>query len=340
MQRPSRQAVLRYFRGESSLEEAKLMELFLAIGEDEEFINQCLLELSKEIHDSKESVLSASELERQWLKFEDLKAVRDTDDAKTVAAELFRSKPRKLKTRLYYGMVASLLIMALGVGVLYEYRKTNYSPTYITQTNETNATSKMVLPDSSILWLNAHTEIRYKEGFGASHRNIEVLNGEVYFDVVKHLTLPFEVSTPDFNTKVLGTAFVVSAYKELNYSRVQVTRGKVAVHAVDKVYAALTANQSVVYDNKTGKSDFETFDKVGFNPENNRLFLQDVSFEELSFRINNLLGYTIKTNSDKVKAGFYTAEIGTDDSIENVLEHLSWVNGGTYKVVGKEAFMF
>lgn len=71
--------------------------------------------------------------------------------------------------------------------------------------------SRVLLPDSTVVWLNAGSRLTYGEGFGVVHRRIE-LTGEAYFDVTHNAALPFVVQTHDVRIRVLGTAFNVKAY--------------------------------------------------------------------------------------------------------------------------------
>jgi transmembrane sensor len=72
--------------------------------------------------------------------------------------------------------------------------------------------TRIVLPDSSTVWLNAKSRLSFDERFGADNRNL-TLEGEAFFDVVKSV-MPFRVRTPLYDVAVLGTAFNVKAYAD------------------------------------------------------------------------------------------------------------------------------
>ncbi|RYY58697.1 MAG: DUF4974 domain-containing protein, partial [Chitinophagaceae bacterium] len=71
--------------------------------------------------------------------------------------------------------------------------------------------SRVLLPDSTVVWLNAGSRLTYTEGFGVTHRHT-VLTGEAFFDVTHNAALPFTIEAGDVKIKVLGTAFNVRAY--------------------------------------------------------------------------------------------------------------------------------
>jgi len=66
---------------------------------------------------------------------------------------------------------------------------------------------KMVyLPDSSVVWLNRHSQISYPESFAGNERRVN-LSGEAYFDVTPDKSKPFVTQTQSTETKVLGTEY-------------------------------------------------------------------------------------------------------------------------------------
>lgn len=104
------------------------------------------------------------------------------------------------------------------------------SQTYKTAVGEI---STVTLADGSVVKLNTDSEMVVQ--FTNSQRNIELLQGEVYFDVTKDATKPFVVSVGDDQVTAIGTAFSVDASELLNDQRsvaeVIVTEGKVRVNS-------------------------------------------------------------------------------------------------------------
>ncbi|MFQ3243970.1 MAG: transmembrane sensor [Arenicella sp.] len=102
------------------------------------------------------------------------------------------------------------------------------SHTYKTAVGEISTVS---LTDGSTLELNTDSEVRVR--FTESKRNIELLRGEVYFDVAKNAAKPFEVKVGQDKVTAIGTAFSIDAGELLDDSRsvleVIVTHGKVRV---------------------------------------------------------------------------------------------------------------
>ena len=73
--------------------------------------------------------------------------------------------------------------------------------------------SCVTLPDGSLVWLNAGSEIRYFSDFGQENRNLQ-LTGEGFFDVKSDSMKPFNVHTSGMIVKAYGTRFNVKAYPD------------------------------------------------------------------------------------------------------------------------------
>ncbi|MBO9632299.1 MAG: FecR domain-containing protein [Chitinophagaceae bacterium] len=84
------------------------------------------------------------------------------------------------------------------------------------------------LPDGTIVWMNAASEIRYPTAFNGKERTIEV-NGEVYLQVAKDPSKPFIVKKKEVAVNVLGTEFNVNAYDDEPGMKVTLVEGVVNV---------------------------------------------------------------------------------------------------------------
>lgn len=112
----------------------------------------------------------------------------------------------------YWQRVAAILILPLLIfSALYYFRNETNATSTALETVKTpyGARTSFELPDGSVAWLNAGSELSYPHRFGKT-REIN-LEGEVYLEVKKG-TKPFIVKTAYGEIKVLGTKFNVSAF--------------------------------------------------------------------------------------------------------------------------------
>ncbi|MBS1567532.1 MAG: FecR domain-containing protein, partial [Bacteroidetes bacterium] len=71
----------------------------------------------------------------------------------------------------------------------------------------------MLLPDGTVVWLNAQSSVTFPSAFTAKERRVEV-TGEIYFEVAQDKRRPFIVKAGAQTIQVLGTSFNVNTYKD------------------------------------------------------------------------------------------------------------------------------
>lgn len=92
--------------------------------------------------------------------------------------------------------------------------------------------SNLLLSDGTHLYVNAGTRVVYPSTFGTKKREIYI-EGEAYLEVIKDVTRPFIVKTPQSQIQVLGTSFNVTAYKEDKIHSVVLVEGAVQVEGIE-----------------------------------------------------------------------------------------------------------
>ena len=98
---------------------------------------------------------------------------------------------------------------------------------YVEVSTRPGSKTKLVLPDSTVVWLNAGSRLTYSENFGTTNRNT-TLSGEAFFDVKKS-SVPFIIRANAIQIKVLGTAFNVKAYPDEKTTETSLMRGRVEI---------------------------------------------------------------------------------------------------------------
>ncbi|HEY3372991.1 MAG TPA: FecR domain-containing protein [Prolixibacteraceae bacterium] len=140
-----------------------------------------------------------------------------------------QSDLRRTQRRLIFFRYAALLVLLISIpSLLYFYSQTKQGEqlAYTTVTADFGQISKVLLPDSTVIWINSGSTIRYNNQFSSSNRDIE-LKGEAFFKVHKNKNLPLVVSSEDLRVKVLGTEFNVISYPEESSIQVILENGKV-----------------------------------------------------------------------------------------------------------------
>lgn len=142
--------------------------------------------------------------------------------------QLKQDVQRKQRTLSFFRYAAILLVMIAVPALVYIFSSARQtSPlVYTTVAADYGQISKVVLPDSTIIWVNSGSTIKYNNQFSATNRDIELI-GEAFFKVHKNKDLPLVVASEDLRVKVLGTEFSVMAYPEEKNIQVVLEKGKV-----------------------------------------------------------------------------------------------------------------
>jgi ferric-dicitrate binding protein FerR (iron transport regulator) len=99
-------------------------------------------------------------------------------------------------------------------------------PVYNVVTTPRGRQFKLVLADSTLVWLNAGSSIRFPTVFAGKERRVEV-SGEAYFEVARAANMPFVVQLKRSEVLVLGTHFNVADYSDEDNIRTTLLEGAV-----------------------------------------------------------------------------------------------------------------
>lgn len=124
------------------------------------------------------------------------------------------SQSRKQSRKLYIKVarIAAMALVIFALGALVSYLSLSGHKNFATDISVPQGSiSRIVLPDSSTVWLNAGSTISYSSDFNHSARSVK-LEGEAFFDVTTNAKKPFVVKTSHLNVIALGTQFNVKAY--------------------------------------------------------------------------------------------------------------------------------
>ena len=134
------------------------------------------------------------------------------------------------RKRLYVLAILSFILLAT-IFTIWKIKTPAKPEVLVANTSEVSAPlgskTSLVLPDSSLVWLNADSRIKYAENFGLHHRNI-VLTGEAFFEVRKS-SIPFVISAQGVSIRVMGTAFNVKSYPHETTTETSLIRGAVEI---------------------------------------------------------------------------------------------------------------
>ncbi|MBS1605359.1 MAG: DUF4974 domain-containing protein [Bacteroidetes bacterium] len=171
-----------------------------------------------------------------------------SSDRSGARRRLFRPGP--------WQVAACLAILFSTIWIARRYSYPTGSPAMVELRNPSGKILAIRLPDSSEVWLNAATTIRYSSDLGKGHSaSREVyLEGEGYFDIAEDRDHSFIVHAGSLTTTVLGTRFDVKSFTGERQAFISVISGKVRVRDSARVLDVLTAARQLQVDTRTGIS--------------------------------------------------------------------------------------
>lgn len=192
---------------------------------------------------------------------------------------------------------------------------------YVVETGYQERT-KVVLPDSTQVWLNAASRLAYTDDFMVNNREVEIA-GEAFFDVTRNEELPFVVRFAGNTITVKGTRFNLTAYD-----------------VEDKVYAALVEG-CIEFAGNTVKLDMNPGELLSYDTRSEdvikckadlsshvswvggKLDYSAITLDQLLTRLSSIYGFKLQYDPVKYVSHTFRIILSTNESLNDVLDAVS-----------------
>ncbi|MEM9546161.1 MAG: FecR domain-containing protein [Bacteroidota bacterium] len=166
-----------------------------------------------------------------------------------------------------------------------------------------------ILPDSSIVTLNANSMLVYEETMNHS-REVQLV-GEGYFEVItKDDLLPFEVQTQHGNIFVTGTIFNVRSRNYLFESTL--LEGGITFKRSGKNDVILSPGDHLnISNNSIRITKEDATSKIAWR--DNRLYFKEAKIKEIAKRLSDDFGLTVEVGNKRLYDKKISANIVTSD---------------------------
>ncbi len=145
-----------------------------------------------------------TDLGAAWAKIDMATSVAEVPVAERPAAKIIH-----LSKIMRRWSVAAAVLLAIGAGLWWmSHPPVAQQPQFVEIHTLDNERKSITLPDSSEVWLNENSKLTYDPRFAQRHVTLE---GEAFFEVERLVERPFEITSGDAVTTVLGTSFNVHA---------------------------------------------------------------------------------------------------------------------------------
>ncbi|MCD7850375.1 MAG: DUF4974 domain-containing protein [Parabacteroides sp.] len=245
----------------------------------------------------------------------------------------------------YVAVAASVALLLLSsLFVLIPREKKEIAPiAYLDIKATVGSKTRVVLPDSSVVWLNSNAGIRYPQQFTEQKRTVE-LEGEALFTVAKDKEKPFIVSIGGMQVQVLGTVFNIHSDAKTNIIETTLLEGSVAVFSgnnkTKNADLILSPNEQVLYNKENGKmavrpvraSMYSSWVYGEFYFENNTL-------QEIMNTLERAFDVSIHIKSESLKKKRFTAQFFHNETLDEILSVLQISAKYKYEKIQGEIFI-
>ncbi|WP_162231243.1 FecR family protein [Sunxiuqinia dokdonensis] len=245
---------------------------------------EAAFERIKETDEAKKALLQAKQIHRKSSNSFLIRRINKEKNWKYIHSQISHSV-RARKLIIHYSRYAAIFLIALLIGIMAP-KLFNYSSQEVAYNSielEWGQMSKMTLSDSSQVWLNAGTTLKYPTTFDTQKRTV-ILDGEAQFKVAHNSKVPFEVKTKSGIIKVHGTTFNVESYNDDPEMVVTLIEGEVAVEDTHGNYlATLNPSEQITVNKSTGKASLRQVNTEFFSSWiDGKILLEETKLSELA----------------------------------------------------------
>lgn len=190
--------------------------------------------------------------------------------------------------------------------------------------------AELTLTDGTKVWLNAKTTFTFPNKFTADSRNV-TLDGEGYFDVTKDTQKPFIVKTEQYDIKVLGTEFNVTAYSGSSSFETALLKGAVEVFSSTKeTKVSLEPHMRTYEENGILKKDTIEHENY-FLWKEGLICFYDEPVDKMIEKLQLYYDVKIDVQNKTLLEKHYSGKFRTKDGVEHVLKVLQLNNKFSYE---------
>ena len=246
------------------------------------------------------------------------------------------------KIGLWSKIAASILIL-ISIGTFSFYMGKNSvkeEMAYFETVTPMGTCSKVILPDHSVVWVNAGSSLKYSKDFNQKEREV-LLEGEAYFEVQPNHSKPFIVKAEMLDIQVLGTHFNVKAYRDEQLMDVSLVSGKVNIHLNDddhKSKEVVLAPNRMFSFNKENKCvkivEIKGDDSYAWT--NGHLKFTEQPFSEIVRDLERKFNVNISIDSESLQNEIFSGSFSPEYSLNEILREVDMDHKYTWKRNGNE----
>ncbi len=335
----NKRLLIRNIRGETIESEREEVNEWIGKSEDNRSYYINLLNL-----------FASQELSREGLQY------FTKEEIKEKLSQIYSNTNKKRVTKFYIitTVAASLLLMLSVLLNIYQFNNKEVATDLIAMSHppkskvintfytERGVKGKIVLEDSTVVWLNSDSRIVYPEHFSVKSREI-MFEGEGFFHVKENSDWPMIVTTSKgMKIKVLGTKFHVKSYNNDDSEQATLFSGKIELEKEIMVRGGkseqrtieMIPNETVIFDKDFVRSGQEvishnadTTKKIAWR--RGELLFEETPMNEVIKMLERWHGAKIVVTDNSLMKHQYTGSFNSE-SLVQILELIKFTSPVDY----------
>lgn len=197
----------------------------------------------------------------------------------------------------------------------------------------------LTLADGSKVWLNSGSILEFPAQFNGRSRDIHLASGEMYIEVSKNKSKPFYVHTNNFDVKVYGTAFNLTAYSDSRPSVVLV-EGSVSINSKNKKELFINPSEQATLISE-GIFDTQMVDVTKYvSWKSGYLAFDRTPMSEVLKQIGRYYNFSFDFAKDvNLQKRTCTGKIYLSDNLDNVLTAIGLLTSTKYEKINNQVYI-
>lgn len=208
--------------------------------------------------------------------------------------------------------------------------------TYNTLSTANGETYRVLLPDGSLVVLNATSSLTYAASLIEDGKRQVKLNGEGYFEISKDKAHPFVVKTNKQEVEVLGTHFNINSYDDEGAEKTTLLEGNIKMTAAGAAKLLKPGQQGKLEGNKLSVSDVDTDLAVAW--KNNEFTFESESITTVMKMVERWYNVEVVYLGDKTSEKF-SGRVSRFDNVSKVLKIVASTGYVQFKIEGRKIYV-
>ncbi|MFA7116804.1 MAG: FecR domain-containing protein [Bacteroidales bacterium] len=335
--------LIKYINGKTSFKENRDVISWIDKSEENHHYYEILLSSISGINiDTLQNTLSKDEIVDNYLNV--IKKIK--------SAKSHNFKYYLLRSSAIAAVILLLISVLINIKQYYNIKDFNFIDKYLsnnevtTYYTDSGIKGEIVLPDSSIVWLNSCSKIEYPTHFDTDVRRIK-FSGEGFFDVRYNAECPFEVVTDKgMQIQVLGTRFNIRSYKDDNDEQAVLFKGKVKVEKKfikDQVLylrnVELNPSESITFVKNVMNSGIVRVDTIQIDAwRRGKIIFKDTPMLDVIKTLERWHGMEIIVKDKSIFHHTLTATFSSESMVQ-IMELIRFTSSIKYKIVDNRVYL-